>query len=194
MYICYIILIGCNISDIGCKSLSDNLSSIAQLKILNLNDNNITFKGITDLANSFKSITHLKKLYINDNLIGSEGMKSLGNNMRYIPEVIILEISNNNIDDEGMKIFTPDLTWTVKIEVLNFSSIYIYILIIFIYIIDNKITCVGIKELGKLLYVIPHLRELYLNYNLLQNDGINILCEYITISSDLQILEIQSIY
>ena len=99
----------CQITDEGISSLADGLKDNNLINFLYIQNNKIGNVGITKIAKILKNMKNLSELGLNDNQISSVGISALVEELKGNKNSLKLWISNNNLGDEGTIILTKNL-------------------------------------------------------------------------------------
>ena len=145
-------IVGNNMSNKDCTSLSNGLKFLKHLRILNLsfnslNDNNIlkisfntqnklevlnlkcnnaTEQSLETFKEELSKLKNLKEFNILDNQINDQGFNHILNAFLSIPDLRILNVSNCNISNNGIKkmngLINTNENFLRKLEIINLSG------------------------------------------------------------------------
>lgn len=129
------------------------------LRVVNLEQKNISDALIIPLFDALVSNTHVEELILKENRIGNEGCVALASAILDNSTINKIDLSGNNIKDDGMKDLCKAIAYNQCLVEINLS--------------DNKFGDAGVKELAASLVENESIEVLSLNGNLIGDNGAN---------------------
>ena len=149
-----------DVSGLATQNLAIVLSSAKELEELNLSSNNLMLEDFQQLVSPLSSLTNLKKLNLNNNL---GGMSVVWENilpcMKYLEE---LRLNNTHLNSDDCNKFFESLKFLKELKYLDLSN--------------NAIGSCGVKRLADILKEFLLLEGLDLSKCCIQGDEISALC------------------
>ncbi|XP_058617988.1 uncharacterized protein LOC131531330 isoform X3 [Onychostoma macrolepis] len=114
----------CNLTDTSCSALATLLESETNLKELNINNNNLQDSGVTLLCTGLKNMKcRLEILRLSKCDLTEKSCSDLASVLSSDSSSLKdLDLSNNNLHDSGVKLLSDGLKENCKLEKLRFSN------------------------------------------------------------------------
>ncbi|HBN22044.1 MAG TPA: hypothetical protein DD412_02250, partial [Holosporales bacterium] len=94
----------------------------ANLRTLNLEDNNLGENGVVTLATPLRFLTNLEDFYLDGNNFGERGMRLLAPILETFTSLKTLGLDDNSIGEGGMQAFAPGLKLLTNLRALNLGK------------------------------------------------------------------------
>lgn len=131
---------------------------------------------------------NLQKLLLNNCKVGNTGWNKFENFCQIVAgHLSIIDLSNNCIGNIGLESMVKGLINCKQLEIIHLESIFI------IYLIDNMVHADGMKHIASLFLIKNNIKELYLEDNLITENGLFYLNEAISKCKDNSPLEVLNV-
>lgn len=208
-----------NISNKGLTFLIQCLKYIIDLNIFILKNTNMDDEMFISLMDEIKRLYSLREINFSNLGVKDEGMREFFKSFKNLTSIKYMNVSNNKFSQKILPIFKEEAYNLIKLIRLDISCIYIYIYCLFIHNLDNDLKeegCFyllkGVEYLGSLKELIMngigftdrnceklseilkvlHLKEIYLNDNVVTDDGVKFLLPQIQSHWYLNVFEINN--
>ncbi|XP_066275097.1 uncharacterized protein [Branchiostoma lanceolatum] len=110
------------LGDAGIKVLDDALSSFPHLFVLRLKRVGMTSSGMESLAPTMRHLAELRELDISENEIGDAGVEVLKDGLSCVPYLAVLRLKRVGMTSEGMKYLAPNMRHLAELRELDISE------------------------------------------------------------------------
>ncbi|CAH1256141.1 NKPD1 [Branchiostoma lanceolatum] len=106
----------------GMKVLEDGLFSVPHLAVLSLKRVGMTSTGMKSLAPNMRHLAELRELDISENEIGDAGVEVLKDGLSCVPHLAVLRLKRVGMTSEGMKYLAPNMRHLAELRELDISE------------------------------------------------------------------------
>uniref|UniRef100_A0A667YY93 NACHT domain-containing protein n=1 Tax=Myripristis murdjan TaxID=586833 RepID=A0A667YY93_9TELE len=159
-------LSGCWLSESSCDSLVSALKYKPHLTELDLSENQLQDSGVKLVSAGLESPNCRLKTLRSDCISLALSCASLASALKSNPHLTELDLSDNQLQDSGVKLLSAGLeSPNCRLKTLRLT--------------DCQVTDEGCASLASALKSNPHLTELDLSYNYLQDSGVKLLSDLV---------------
>ena len=114
--------IGCEIGNDGIRTIAPYIKQNHSITMVDLSDNQISYRGAAALSEILKHNYTLKSLDLGYNMLGEKGVIKIAESLKSNWSLIELNLSHNRITSLGLIEFAKALKYNSSLHVLNLSS------------------------------------------------------------------------
>ena len=156
----------------GIIVVARSLQKISSLKMLRINDNNITYEAADNIATAISCNVYLQDLNIGGNDLRASGIIVIARSLQKISSLRKLYINHSNITDEAADSIRAAISCNANLQELDLGG--------------NNLQAFGIVSILKGLQKISSLTKLYINHNNITDEAADDIADAISCNQKLQ--------